>query len=1114
MTEQSNQEDVPGGREDVDPIDRGMAAGFGPASVKVGDRSVLNSLYASLGKVPHVTLRYSVAEPDDPYLKLNSTELPVGEKDGRYQLHGEIARGGMGAIFKGRDSILGRDIAIKVLLDAHRNKREVLERFVEEAQIGGQLQHPGIVPVYELAQFNDDRPFFSMKLVKGKTLATILSEREDPAQDQAKLLGVFEQVCQTMAYAHSRGVIHRDLKPANIMVGAFGEVQVMDWGLAKVLAAGGVADEKKARDKHRDVSIIRTRRTEGSDSSGVGSDTRMGSVMGTPAYMPPEQALGEVDRLDERADVFALGAILCEILTDKPPYVAESSTKVYQQASRGKLDECFARLNSLASDPQLVAIAKRALAAEPEDRFRDAGLMEKAISGYLNAVQERLKRAEIEKTKADARAEEEGRRRKLYFVISALMLFFTLGAIWSAGYFRQQRQVQAQLSEHNKKLAEEEGAARQTAERLATSEANARDEMRRLLYVSDMNLALQQYSDGDFDRVVKLLDRHRPREGEEDLRGFEWYHIWKLCKPGITSPVLRHDEPLFAMAFSPDGKELATASHHWVTIWEVNTQRKVNSFRIDDNFVWDVEYSPDGKSLACAAHHSVKLLDTETGAIETLSPFWSTFVAFSPDGKLLAFHRRIPVTQVPELKLYSLVTKQELVHPLSNKEAKDAAFSPSGNLVATDSSSGMTLWHIKSGKDFRHFEKNDGRISFSRDGQLLAARSNTHIRVWNVDDGEKLIEIEEGNVDTNFDSTVAVSPDKTTLAADGLRNTIKFWDIRTGEQLATLSGHSAELKSLKFSPDGEFLASAAYDGSVRLWTLPIRGQRTILAGHSGNSFSSPTFSMDGSSMAAVSRTGVNIWDTSSWSLRATIPIKAQFAAALSPDGNTIAGIVATKVELWDVKTSQLRLSHEAAGELGRFVAFSPDSERLLFSTRTSVYVWDILAGNPVATPFQIDMGPRKAIFSPDGRFIAIVGEDVQLWDSTSEDGPRRLSGGEQDLYGAAFSPDGKTLATGGSDRIITLWDVETGAERARIPAPVSGLGFSPDGRTLASAAGSLSVRLYDVESAQLRGQLRTESPTRFVAFAPDGKTLLSLLTDGSIQIWHAADEAEVRAAGW
>ena len=172
-----------------------------------------------------------------------------GANLGRYQLQGEIARGGMGAILKGRDVDLGRELALKVLLESHQGNPEVVSRFIEEAQIGGQLQHPGIAPVYELGTFPepDRRPYFAMKLVKGQTLAALLKERTDPAHDLPRFLAIFEQVCQTMAYAHARGVIHRDLKPSNVMVGSFGEVQVMDWGLAKVLPRGGIADEAVAQ---------------------------------------------------------------------------------------------------------------------------------------------------------------------------------------------------------------------------------------------------------------------------------------------------------------------------------------------------------------------------------------------------------------------------------------------------------------------------------------------------------------------------------------------------------------------------------------------------------------------------------------------------------------------------------------------------------------------------------------------------------------------------------------------------------------------------------------------------------------------------------------------------
>ena len=220
----------------------------------------------------------------------------------------------------------------------------MIRRFVEEAQIGGQLQHPGIVPVHELGALADRRPFFAMKLVKGRTLAALLAERhlplasdkpeapakgrtrgpslatsracEERAADLPRFLAIFEAVCQTMAYAHARRVIHRDLKPANVMVGSFGEVQVMDWGLAKVLPEGGIADEKRPARQRGDAHRDGTQRIVGD-----GSESQAGSVLGTPSYMAPEQARGEVERIDERADVFGLGAILCEILTGRPPFV-------------------------------------------------------------------------------------------------------------------------------------------------------------------------------------------------------------------------------------------------------------------------------------------------------------------------------------------------------------------------------------------------------------------------------------------------------------------------------------------------------------------------------------------------------------------------------------------------------------------------------------------------------------------------------------------------------------------------------------------------------------------------------------------------------------------------
>ncbi len=368
-------------------------------------------------RVPAVLLREPSAATVEPVLKPHTGALPA-DAAARYQLHGEIARGGMGAVLKGRDTDLGRDIAVKVLLETHAGKTELVQRFVEEAQIAGQLQHPGITPVYELGQFADRRPYFTMKLVKGQTLAALLAQRPSVADAASvgganadagsvghaptPLLKIFEQVCQTLAYAHARNVIHRDLKPANVMVGAFGEVQVMDWGLAKVLKEGGIADESRAQ-THQAVSVIQTQRSAGTPE--VGSPTQAGSVLGTPAYMAPEQARGEVDLVDARADVFGLGAMLCEILTGAPPFTG-TNAEAMRKARTAQLDDAFGRLDGCGADAELVALARRCLAAEPWHRPRHAGEVAAAVTAYQNSVTERLRQAELAHAAEVARTEE------------------------------------------------------------------------------------------------------------------------------------------------------------------------------------------------------------------------------------------------------------------------------------------------------------------------------------------------------------------------------------------------------------------------------------------------------------------------------------------------------------------------------------------------------------------------------------------------------------------------------------------------------------------------------------------------------------------------------------
>lgn len=378
----------------------------------------------------------------------------------RFELSTEIARGGMGAVHLGHDHRLGRDLAIKILLESQSEDAASLQRFVEEAQIGGQLQHPGIVPVYDLGMLSDGRPFLAMKLVKGQTLAALLRERDDVLRDRERFLSIFEQVCQTLAYAHAKSVVHRDLKPANIMVGAFGEVQVMDWGLAKVLTD----EPKRAEDKPEQEeykTIIQTIRTS-EDESGrdSASHTRSGSVLGTLAYMPPEQAMGQVELLDTRADVFALGAILCHVLTGKPPYVSKDSSQLHRMAIKCDLEDCFSRLEECACGHELKEIVHGCLAEEPTDRFEHAGKVAARLRKYMASVSDRLRQSEVEKAASEARAAEavktaavERKRRRVTGAFAALAGCVLVAAA-GAAFWIQRNRVELASAKNDAKLNE------------------------------------------------------------------------------------------------------------------------------------------------------------------------------------------------------------------------------------------------------------------------------------------------------------------------------------------------------------------------------------------------------------------------------------------------------------------------------------------------------------------------------------------------------------------------------------------------------------------------------------------------------------------------------------
>jgi serine/threonine-protein kinase len=393
------------------------------------------------------------------------------ERFGAFEVIEEIAHGGMGTVLRARDAELGREVALKILREDLEHEPALRARFLQEAQIAGQLQHPGVVPIYALGRTAEGSPFFAMKLVEGRTLASLLAARRAAGEDRHRYLSIFAQVCHTVAYAHSRGVIHRDLKPANVMVGAFGEVQVVDWGLAKLIAATGTDAGANSS------APVHTRKWA------AHTDSLPGAVLGTPRYMSPEQACGDVDHLDARTDVFALGGTLCEILTGRPPYSSDSAC---DEARFALLSPARESLQDCGADAELVALCLRCLAPEPADRPVDAGELAAALTKYLESAEARVRAAELSAAEARASADAERRARKLTLALAGSVVLTVVAGI--VGYVwidlertRRERETSSAVQAALDETARLRGQAETTGDLLAWRDALAAVERARAL---------------------------------------------------------------------------------------------------------------------------------------------------------------------------------------------------------------------------------------------------------------------------------------------------------------------------------------------------------------------------------------------------------------------------------------------------------------------------------------------------------------------------------------------------------------------------------------------------------------------------------------------------------
>ncbi len=1033
-----------------------------------------------------------------------------GTKLGRYQLVRRIGRGAMGVVYEARQVGPDRTVALKVLRSQQdlvgdgdpRAYEGVKARFQEEAEILGRLNHPGVIPVHELGE-DRGRVFFTMRLVVGEDLDRIIrwSHEGRDGWNLHRGLEVVLRMCETMVAAHGAGVLHRDLKPSHVKVGRYGEVYILDWGLAKILG----------RPDHKDIRI---REMGGPDWAGGEVQTVDGDYIGTPGFMPPEQARGRVESVGEPSDVYAVGAILYHLLTGYVPYLDKGG------GARGALE----RVRNEAPTPvlelkpdlpaELVAICERAMAREIEDRYPSMEELRADLHAFLA---NRVVRAY--RTGPAAELGKWYERNRSYARVSLALL--SVAMLTVAGFA-----VSATMSRNNLVLAkgdleEAAGELRKSNTELEELTAN----LERHAYRADLSAAELSFEGGDFLRAINFLNDCPPTE-----RGWEWGHQNLRFKRYLY--LLSAGGPVSAIAFLPEGSWFVSASADMqLKVWDFETGDIVQRLARHTTPVTAVAVRGDGLRLVSGSEDgNLRLWDAET---------WEELFSWNPhveEVTALAYDhvqgRIVSGSRDKTIRVFDGKGEQ-LILIRTNAAVQALAMTPDGSRIVSGGGvprkrilrgartnldpvvdSVLSEWNADTGELLRELGGVQGLIlsaDVAPDGKrVVAGTEDGRIHLWNLETEEHREIAAAGVI-----SSVTFTVDGERFVAAASDKALHVYDGWTGEHLDELTGHHENVSSVEAGD--EFFVSGDEAGAIAVWdarTAPVFN----LVPETGGALSGLAFSPDGLRVAASSwDQSVRVIDASDGTVLRTLVghDSRVLAVDFSPDGSRIlSGASDGRAILWDAATWAITSAFSAHAGRVRAVAFAPDGALVATGGDDKlVRLWDARTAEEVGSSDE-QVAAVTALAVAPGKRVVFGCDDgaVRIWDPYGTRRTLPIGRHSERVSSLAVSEDGRLVATASKDQTVRVWDLERGEEvhvLADHGDSVTAVAFTSDAQRIASATLHGKVWIWDAVSGNVL--MTTISPMQrtlvhCLAFSPDDTRLACGTMNGEVGFWESEIE--------